>query len=354
MTTTINDRSFVTAIRWQGDPATGILELLDQRRLPTEELWVSIHTADATADAIRDMVVRGAPAIGLTAAYGVVLAAQELGSGLSADALALALEQLNAARPTAVNLSWALERMRRVFDDATEPVTIDRLFAEAEAIRNEDIDANLAMGGFGAALIKPGSAILTHCNTGSLATAGYGTALGVIRRVHADGALRLVFVDETRPYLQGSRLTMWELMKDGIPATLIADNMAAHLMQRGEVQAVIVGADRIAANGDTANKIGTYGLAVLARYHDIPFYIAAPISTIDLETADGQAIPIEERASDEVTRVGETVIAPEGAVVRHPAFDVTPGELITAIITERGAVTPPYRSNLAAVARPTR
>lgn len=354
MTTEENERSFVTAIRWQGDPATGILELLDQRRLPTEELWVSIHTADATADAIRDMIVRGAPAIGLTAAYGVVLAAQELGSGLSADALASAMEQLRAARPTAVNLAWALDRMRRVFDDNDEPVSIDRLFAEAEAIRQEDIDANLAMGAFGAELIPADSAILTHCNTGSLATAGYGTALGVIRRAHEKGALRGVFVDETRPYLQGSRLTMWELMKDEIPATLIADNMAAHLMQRGEVQAVIVGADRIAANGDTANKIGTYGLAVLARHHGIPFYVAAPISTVDLETPDGQAIPIEERASVEVTRVGETVIAPEGAVARHPAFDVTPGELITAIITERGVVTPPYRSTLAAAVGPKR
>lgn len=344
-----NGAQFVTAIRWQGEPATGTLELLDQRLLPTEETWISVHTADATADAIRDMVVRGAPAIGLTAAYGVVLAAQELGSGLSLDALEASLATLDASRPTAVNLRWAIERMRRVFE-SEESVTIERLFAEAEAIRMEDIEANVAMGAFGSALLPANCSILTHCNTGSLATAGYGTALGVIRSAFADGKLKQVFADETRPYLQGARLTMWELMKDGIPAVLVSDNMAAYLMQQGEVDAIIVGADRIAANGDTANKIGTYGLAVLARYHGIPFYVAAPMSTVDLGTEDGSLIPIEERSSEEVVYIRGQAIAPEGADARHPAFDVTPGELITAIITERGVVKPPYRTSLAALA----
>ena len=247
---------YVTAIRWNGDAATGILELLDQRLLPTEETWIALHTADATADAIRDMVVRGAPAIGLTAAYGVVLAAQELGVNLSLAALEPSMATLNASRPTAVNLHWALERMRALFASGAT-VTIDTLFAEAEAIRLEDIAANRRMGDFGAALLPENCTILTHCNTGSLATAGYGTALGVIRSAFAEGKLKQVFADETRPYLQGARLTMWELMKDNIPSVLVSDNMAAYLMQQGEVQAVIVGADRIAANGDTANKIGT-------------------------------------------------------------------------------------------------
>lgn len=342
----VENAQFVTAIRWNGEPATGTLELLDQRLLPTEETWVSVHTADATANAIRDMVVRGAPAIGLTAAYGVVLAAQELGSSIRLDALEPSLATLDASRPTAVNLRWALERMRRVFD-GDEAVTIERLFAEAEAIRIEDIEANLAMGDFGAELLPEDCTILTHCNTGSLATAGYGTALGVIRSAFAAGKLKQVFADETRPYLQGARLTMWELMKDKIPSVLITDSMAGHLMKQGEVQAVIVGADRIAANGDTANKIGTYSLAVLARHHGIPFYVAAPMSTVDIETNDGSQIPIEERSADEVVYIRDQAIAPEGAAARHPAFDVTPGELITAIITERGVVKPPYRKNLA-------
>lgn len=340
---------YVTAIRWNGDAATGILELLDQRLLPTEETWIALHTADATADAIRDMVVRGAPAIGLTAAYGVVLAAQELGVNLSLAALEPSMATLNASRPTAVNLHWALERMRALFASGAT-VTIDTLFAEAEAIRLEDIAANRRMGDFGAALLPENCTILTHCNTGSLATAGYGTALGVIRSAFAEGKLKQVFADETRPYLQGARLTMWELMKDNIPSVLVSDNMAAYLMQQGEVQAVIVGADRIAANGDTANKIGTYGLAVLARHHGIPFYVAAPMSTVDMQTNDGSEIPIEERSTEEVVLVRETRIAPEGALARHPAFDVTPGELITAIITERGVVKPPYRTSLGALA----
>lgn len=340
------DDAFVTAIRWNGDAASGNLELLDQRLLPLEEVWHGYHTSNATADAIRDMVVRGAPAIGLTAAYGVVLAAQELGSSLSLEALEPALKYLADARPTAVNLHWALDRMRSVFREAG--VSVERLFQEAEAIRDEDIAANIAMGDLGAALLPEGATVLTHCNTGSLATAGYGTALGVIRSAFRQGKLKQVFADETRPYLQGARLTMWELMKDGIPSTLLSDNMAAWMMHQGEVQAVIVGADRIAANGDTANKIGTYGLAVLCKHHGIPFYVAAPLSTVDMQTPDGSKIPIEERSVDEVVLVRETRIAPEGALARHPAFDVTPGELITAIITERGVVRPPYRENLAA------
>lgn len=346
---TLDHNEFVTAIRWRGDAASGNLELLDQRLLPLQEEWNAYHTASTTADAIRDMVVRGAPAIGLTAAYGVVLAAQELGSALSLEALEPSLQTLAAARPTAVNLHWALDRMRRVFQE--DEVRVERLLEEAEAIRQEDIAANIAMGDLGAALLPEGCSVLTHCNTGSLATAGYGTALGVIRSAFRQGKLRQVFADETRPYLQGARLTMWELMKDGIPSVLLSDNMAAWMMFKGEVQAVIVGADRIAANGDTANKIGTYGLAVLCKHHGIPFYVAAPVSTVDLETLDGSGIPIEERSVEEVVLVRDTRIAPEGAAARHPAFDVTPGELITAIITERGVVQPPYVQNLAAALR---
>ena len=342
-----SEDSFVTAIRWTGDAASGTLELLDQRLLPLEETWLSFQTAHATADAIRDMVVRGAPAIGLTAAYGVVLAAQELGSSLSREALEPALRTLADARPTAVNLHWALERMRGVFDEAD--VTLERLFDEAEAIRREDIAANIAMGDLGAALLPNDCRVLTHCNTGSLATAGYGTALGVIRSAFRDGKLKEVFADETRPYLQGARLTMWELMKDNIPSTLLSDNMAAWMMRQGEIDAVIVGADRIAENGDTANKIGTYGLAVLCKHHGIPFYVAAPISTVDLGTSDGTQIPIEERSTEEVVLVRETRIAPEGAAARHPAFDVTPGTLISAIITERGVVKAPYGPALRAL-----
>lgn len=346
-TATDGEPSLVEAIRWVGDPATGHLELLDQRLLPAEEHWIPVRTPEATSTAIRDMVVRGAPAIGLTAAYGIVLGAQELGSEASAPAMEHALNKLAASRPTAVNLHWAIERMREVLDGRHDNV-IEALFDEATRIRDEDIAANRRMGALGAPLL-PAGAVLTHCNTGSLATAGYGTALGVIRAACEAGHITQVLVDETRPYLQGARLTMWELMREGLPATLVTDNMAAALMRTGRVQSVIVGADRIAANGDTANKIGTYGLAVLARHHNIPFFVAAPVSTVDLATKSGEDIEIEERSAEEVVQVRETRIAPEGANALHPAFDVTPAELITAIITEKGVCRADYQGSLAAL-----
>lgn len=347
VTTEDGQPAVVEAIRWVGDPATGHLELLDQRLLPAEEHWIPVRTPDATSSAIRDMVVRGAPAIGLTAAYGIVLGAQELGSEASAPAMEHALNKLAASRPTAVNLHWAIERMREVLDGQHDNV-IEALFDEATRIRDDDIAANRRMGELGAPLL-PAGAVLTHCNTGSLATAGYGTALGVIRSACEAGHVTEVLVDETRPYLQGARLTMWELMREGLPAVLVTDNMAAALMRTGRVQSVIVGADRIAANGDTANKIGTYGLAVLARHHDIPFFVAAPVSTVDLATRSGEDIEIEERSVDEVVQVRETRIAPEGANALHPAFDVTPAELITAIITEKGVCRADYNQSLAAL-----
>jgi len=328
----------VTPVRWVGDARTGHLELLDQRLLPGEETWRVYHTYETTAGAIRDMVVRGAPAIGVTAAWGVVLAAQELGIEISAEAMANAVDVLGDARPTAVNLHWALERMGRVLDASTKDDALDNVFAEAERIRDEDVATNRAIGDNGAALLDSDVRILTICNTGSLATAGYGTALGIVRSAASTGKLTRVYACETRPYLQGARLTMWELMKDGLPSTLITDSMAGHLMQRGEVDVVIAGADRIAANGDTANKIGTFSLAVLAHHHDLPFYIAAPLSTIDRATADGTGIPIEQRSAEEVTRIKDVSIAPDGADALHPAFDVTPAQLITGIVTEKGVV----------------
>ncbi len=340
-----NNITTVQPIRWSGDAATGNLELLDQRRLPGEETWISIRTAESAANAIRDMVVRGAPAIGLAAAWGVVLAAQELGSEASASGLDDAMEVLAASRPTAVNLVWALQRMRAAADEGVGEL-VETLHAEAEAIRDEDIAANLQMGDLGAALLPDGARVLTHCNTGSLATAGYGTALGVIRSAWRSGRLKQAYAGETRPYLQGARLTMWELGRDGIPAELITDGMPGWLMRQGMIDAVVVGADRIAANGDAANKIGTYGLAVLARAHGIPFYVAAPISTIDIETPSGDQIEIEQRPQEEVTRLAGVQIAPEDARALHPAFDVTPADLITAIITERGVVTGPNTDSI--------
>jgi len=315
--------STVEPIRWKGDR----LELLDQRLLPDQTIYVTCRTAAEVADAIRDMVVRGAPAIGCAAAFGVVLDGGKK-SGF---------EILAKSRPTAVNLFWALERMRKAKD----------LEEEAEAIFTEDIAANRAMGKLGAALIPKKARVMTHCNTGSLATAGYGTALGVIRS--AKGKNISVIANETRPYLQGARLTAYELMQEGIPCTLITDSMAGHLMSRGEVDVVVVGADRIAANGDVANKIGTYTLAVLAKRHGIPFYVAAPLSTFDPKIRDGSRITIEERPADEVTGYRGARWAPEGVAVRNPAFDVTPAELITGIITERGIVKKPSRARLAAL-----
>jgi methylthioribose-1-phosphate isomerase len=328
--------------------------MLDQRRLPGEEVEREYRRWEDVADAIRTLVVRGAPAIGVTAAFGVVLAARQSGAttfdGLLAD-LETAIKGLGATRPTAVNLFWALERMRRTVLECRGQPLADvraRLVAEAQAILDEDLAANRAMGEHGAALVPANARILTHCNAGALATAGYGTALGVIRSAHAQGKVALVWVDETRPVMQGSRLTAWECVRDGIPHRLVADVVAASLMARGEVSLVITGADRIAANGDTANKIGTYALAVLARHHDVPFYVAAPSSTIDPSLPSGREIPIEERDASEVRRVGLQLTAPEASPVYNPAFDVTPATLISAIITERGVFRPPYNFALSA------
>jgi methylthioribose-1-phosphate isomerase len=313
-------RSAVEPIRWKGDR----LELLDQRLLPGKTKYITCRTAQQVAKAIRDMVVRGAPAIGCAAAFGVVL-----GKGSKA-----AYAVLEKSRPTAVNLFWALERMKKASD----------LEAEALAIFNEDLAANRELGRLGAELIPDRARVMTHCNTGALATAGYGTALGVIRS--SKNKRISVIANETRPYLQGARLTAWECVQEKIPCTLITDNMAGHMMSRGEVDLVIVGADRIAANGDVANKIGTYPLAVLAKRHNIPFYVAAPISTFDPSIPDGSKIPIEERPADEVTGYREARWAPRGVKVRNPAFDVTPAELITGIICEKGVVLAPDRQKL--------
>jgi len=335
----------ITPVRWDG----ASLRLLDQTRLPGTEIERSCARWEEVADAIRTLVVRGAPAIGVAAAFGVALAARESAAwsfdGLLRD-LDVAIAGLGATRPTAVNLFWALDRMREVAM-ASRPLPIDtirgRLLAEAETIREEDIRANRAMGEHGAALVPAGARILTHCNAGALATAGYGTALGVVRSAHAQGKVALVWVDETRPVMQGSRLTAWECVREGIPHRLIADVAAASVMARGEVDLVVTGADRIAANGDTANKIGTYALAVLAHHHGVPFYVAAPFSTIDPALSTGADIPIEERAASEVRAFGGVPTAPGDSPVHNPAFDVTPAGLISAIITERGVIRPPYR-----------
>ncbi len=317
----------LSPMRWED----GALHLLDQLRLPGEEIWIACTSAEEVADAIRRMVVRGAPAIGCAAAYGVALAARAGGS--IEDAIAL----LGASRPTAVNLFWALGEMR---------VTVlagGDLEARAIEIHREDIAMCRAIGRHGAALIPDGATVLTHCNAGALATGGYGTALGVVRGAREAGKSLRVLADETRPFLQGARLTAWELQKSGIDVTIIPDAAAAFLMSRGEVSCVVVGADRIAANGDVANKIGTYALALAAARHQIPFYVAAPSSTLDPHTATGADIPIEERAGDELTHLGGTALAPAGVPGRYPAFDVTPAELVTAIITEEGVARPPYR-----------
>ena len=339
-----------TPMRFDGET----LELIDQRRLPAEETWIRCRTAAETADAIRQMVVRGAPAIGATAAFGFVLAARAAAGGSPDElrrALAEAAETLEGARPTAVNLAWAVDRMRKVASRALDEhldngEVVRRLGNEAQAIFEEDVEANRAMGRHGAMLVPDGARVLTHCNTGALATTAYGTALGVVRAAVAEGKSVRVLADETRPYLQGARLTAWELQRDGIPVTVITDNAAGHLMARGEIDLVIVGSDRIAINGDVANKIGTYTVAVLARRHGIPFYVAAPTSTIDADCPDGEAIPIEERDPDEVVEVLGRRTAPEGVEARHPAFDVTPAELVTAIVTEQGIHRAPYREAL--------
>jgi methylthioribose-1-phosphate isomerase len=335
----------------------GALELIDQRALPIEVQYVRCISAAATAEAIRNMVVRGAPAIGCTAAYGLAVEALRLRDLAPPEFLAQmdqAAALLAASRPTAVNLFWAIARMRRCLQDAasaTPAAIADVLLAEAHAIRDEDIATNRALGAHGAELLADGARVLTHCNAGALATAGHGTALGVIRSAVESGKRVSVFVDETRPFLQGARLTAWELLEDGIPATLIADVAAGHLMSRGEIDAVIVGTDRVAANGDVANKIGTYPLAVLARRHDIPFYVACPVSTLDLELASGAQIPIEERPASEVTGFGGVRWAPAQITVRNPAFDVTPAEFVTALITERGVIDRPDAGRIRALAR---
>ncbi|QOW21140.1 S-methyl-5-thioribose-1-phosphate isomerase [Novilysobacter avium] len=329
----------VRPIRWTGDA----LELLDQRRLPFHVEYVRCETSEDVFDAIRALTVRGAPAIGIAAAWGLVLAAREIKAEDGAAAV-LALEpaiaHLNDARPTAVNLAWALARMRRVLASAGRDWR-EVLEREAGAIADEDLAANRHMGSLGAALIAPGSGVLTHCNTGSLATAGFGTALGVIRAGVAQQRISQVFAGETRPWLQGARLTAWELQQDGIAPILVADSAAAHLMKTGQVQWVIVGADRICANGDTANKIGTYQLAIAARHHGVNFMVAAPSSTVDMAMPDGDGIHIEERDAAELFHLGGVATAAEGIAAWNPVFDITPHGLIDAIVTERGVITQP-------------
>ena len=330
---------------------TGVtLDLLDQRKLPFQVEHLSSSTSDEVAAAIHALAVRGAPAIGIAAAWGVVLAGREVEAGSGAEAALLmepALQRLNASRPTAVNLAWALARMRRVLQ-AAGPDWRRVLEREAQAIAEEDLAANRYMGALGAGLIEAGSGVLTHCNTGSLATAGFGTALGVIRAGVAQQRISKVFADETRPWQQGARLTVWELQQDGIDATLIADSAAAHLMKTGAVQWVVVGADRICANGDTANKIGTYQLAIAARHHGVKFMVVAPSSTVDMETANGELIEIEERDASEMLGIGGVRIVAEGIHAWNPVFDVTPAELIDAIVTERGVIERPTAENMRA------
>jgi methylthioribose-1-phosphate isomerase len=344
--------SVLETLKWTD---SGVL-FIDQTKLPTEELWITCRKYEAVADAIRTMIVRGAPAIGVAAAMGIALGARDLDvTSISEfrNGIGQICRVMGETRPTAVNLFWAIRRMQRRFEEISSrpiPLIKQALIDEALAIYAEDIATNRAMGANGAGFMPASGGVLTHCNAGALATAGYGTALGVIRAAVEAGKKIHVFADETRPFLQGARLTAWELMKDNIPVTLIADNMAGAMMAQGKIQAVIVGADRIAANGDTANKIGTYSVAILAKEHGIPMYIAAPFSTIDLETADGSGIPIEQRSSTEVTHIGGKQIAPTGVLVENPAFDVTPARYIKAIITERGVATAPFNESLARLA----
>ncbi|MFH1531985.1 MAG: S-methyl-5-thioribose-1-phosphate isomerase [Pseudomonadota bacterium] len=338
----------VEPIRWEG----GRIGLLDQRRLPGEVTWLWPETLEEVAEAIRTLAVRGAPAIGVSAAFGLAMFAGRIGgdaAGFRAGFDRVA-HVLAGTRPTAVNLFWAIERMRRrarAVEALSPTARQEALTAEALEIRDEDLESCRAIGRLGGPLIEAGEGVLTHCNAGALATAGYGTALGVIRAAHEAGTPMRVFARETRPLLQGARLTTWELMEDGIEVTLVTDSMAAHMMAQGMVHRVVVGADRIAANGDAANKIGTYGLAITARYHGVPFHVAAPGSTVDFAIATGEDIPIEERKADEVTTFAGVSIAPEGVRVYNPAFDVTPAVLISSIITDRGVALPPYDKSLA-------
>ena len=341
----------IIPVKWSDEG----VEMLDQRLLPTEEKWLTLRTYNEVAAGIKDMVVRGAPAIGVSAAYGVALGAKQfVGTDVTdlEDEIDYICEVLGKTRPTAVNLFWALDRMKRTFRKAKdEGRTVSEikeiLKVDAKAIHDEDIESQRLIAQFGGELIEDNSTVLTHCNAGALATGGvWGTALGVVRGAVNQGKTISVIADETRPYLQGARLTAWELMQDDIPVTLITDNMSGHIMKKGGVQAVVVGSDRIAANGDVANKIGTYMVAVLAKRHGIPFYVAAPLSTIDLNCPTGDEIPIEERDRSEVTHVKDHQLAPEGVGVSNYAFDVTPHDLVTAIITEKGVARAPYTESL--------
>jgi methylthioribose-1-phosphate isomerase len=338
-----------------------VVVMIDQRKLPAQEVYVRCKSASDVARAIRTMVIRGAPAIGVAAAMGLALGMRKssaTGTQKFAAEFQKSCDLMAATRPTAVNLFWAIERMKRCFAEAAQAGQSvdqikDRLDREAQLIHDEDVQSCRAMGAYGAEVVPADARVLTHCNAGALATAGYGTALGVIRGAVEQGKRVVVFADETRPFLQGARLTAWELVRDGIPTTVITDNMTAALMRKMPIDLVVVGADRIAANGDTANKIGTYGVAVLAREHKVPFYVAAPLSTIDMNTPDGDHIPIEERNAREVSHVGSSQLAPEGASIWNPAFDVTPHEYIAGIITERGIYRAPYIESLkAAFANP--
>ncbi|MEO8368351.1 MAG: S-methyl-5-thioribose-1-phosphate isomerase [Candidatus Solibacter sp.] len=323
--------------------------MIDQTRLPLHEEYVTCRNYQEVATAIRDMIIRGAPAIGVAAAMGVAIGVQQADeAGLDAQVETIC-NTLAATRPTAVNLFWAIDRMKRLYDSLQgKPLAEirERMVREAILMREEDIAINRAIGGHGAALVPDHKTVLTHCNAGALATAGYGTALGVIRAARESGKTIDVFADETRPFLQGARLTVWELQQDGIPTTLITDNMAGHFMKSGRIGCVVVGADRIAANGDVANKIGTYSVAVLAKENGVPFYVAAPVSTLDLTLTSGEQIPIEERPAAEVTHMFGHKVAPDGTAVMNPAFDVTPNRYVTAIITENGVARAPYEESL--------
>lgn len=341
----------IIPVKWSDE---GVL-MLDQRLLPTEEKWLTLKTYNDVAKGIKDMVVRGAPAIGVSAAYGIALGAKNfVGMDMTdfGDEIDYMSDVLAKTRPTAVNLFWAIDRMKRTFHKAkTEGKSVSEvkqiLLEGAKAIHDEDIESQRLIAEFGGELIENDSTVLTHCNAGALATGGvWGTALGVIRGAINQGKTVSVIADETRPYLQGARLTAWELLQDDIPVTLITDNMSGHLMKKGRVQAVVVGSDRIAANGDVANKIGTYMVAVLAKQHGIPFYVAAPLSTVDMNCPTGEEIPIEERDIREITHVKDIQLAPEGISVSNYAFDVTPNELVTAIITEKGVARAPYTESL--------
>jgi len=337
-------------IEWKDDAVV----MIDQRKLPASEVYVTCKTANEVAKAIKTMVIRGAPAIGVAAAMGIAVGmtrSRATGTKQFTTEFQKTCDLMAGTRPTAVNLFWAIERMKKTFAAAAhEGQSVDeikkRLVAEARAIHDEDVQSCRTMGAHGATLVPSSARILTHCNAGALATAGYGTALGVIRAAAEQGKTIAVLADETRPFLQGARLTAWELIRDGINTTVITDNMAGAMMRQGQVDLVVVGADRIAANGDVANKIGTYTVAVLAKEHGIPFYVAAPLSTVDLNTPDGSRIPIEERNEREVTHVGANRLTPDGAHIRNPAFDVTPAQYVSAIITERGIARAPFQESL--------